>query len=84
MDSHFDTLEFDPFIQPNLIQPLETRDISSSLISDLYREEQLTQDEYIVLDFIGTIKEKKSGDVIMSFQGIKRLVSLHQAKLTKA
>lgn len=75
---------YDPIRQTNLIQPIDTNQFSSNWINYLYREEQLTQDEYQVLDYIGTTMKLKDGSVIMSFQGLKRLISIHQARLTKA
>ncbi len=79
---------YNPIHQTSLIRPLDTNEFSTNWINTLYNEEQLTQDEYIVLDYINEMKNVKSidgnGSMIMSFQGMKRLMSLHQAKLTKA
>lgn len=75
---------YDPLPEFSLIQPLSSKEFTTYWITSLYREEQLTSDEYIVLDFIGLNGLIKSGIVIVSFQGMKRLTSLHQAKLTKA
>ncbi len=75
---------FDSIREISLIQALDAKDLSSLQINDLYRFEQLTRDEYLVLDLIGVNTLVKSGMVIMSFQGMKRLTSLHQARLTKA
>lgn len=79
---------YNPIQQTSLIKPLDTREFTTNWINTLYHEEQLTQDEYLVLDYINEMKNIKSidgnGSMIMSFQGLKRLMSLHQAKLTKA
>ncbi|MHA2252653.1 MAG: hypothetical protein ACXAD7_19980 [Candidatus Kariarchaeaceae archaeon] len=85
MDHDMDAIvNFDAFKETNLVQPLDVKSFSTFWINNLYRDEQLTQDEYLVLDFIGVNGLAKSGFVIMSFQGMKRLISLHQARLTKA
>ena len=79
---------YNPLRQTSLIKPLDTGDFTSSWLDTLYVQGGLTEDEYLVLDFFNAthdvrgIKDHKS--MVMSFQGIKRLLSLHQAKLTKA
>ncbi|MHA2404593.1 MAG: hypothetical protein ACXADH_16455 [Candidatus Kariarchaeaceae archaeon] len=75
---------FDSTDGSHLIQPLNVGEFTTNSINTLYRDEQLTQDEYLILDFIGVNGLVNSGFVIMSFQGIKRLISLHQARVTKA
>jgi hypothetical protein len=85
MDPSIDSFEgYDPIRDTSHISPLDTRSFSTNLINHLYLEEQLTQDEYLVLDFLGATTILKEGEVTMSFQGLKRLISLHQARLTKA
>lgn len=75
---------FDPISSASLIQPLNERLINSNQIRALYEEDQLTQEEYILLDYLGAIEQIKDGANIVSFQGLKRKIDLHQAKLTKA
>ncbi|MHA2501387.1 MAG: hypothetical protein ACXAE3_00755 [Candidatus Kariarchaeaceae archaeon] len=78
-----DTL--DPIRDTQLISPVDTRQLSSANIRQLYADESLTQDEYMVLDFIGHLVSLKEGGIVeISFQGLKRLTDIHQAKLTKA
>jgi len=80
-----DTEHINPIRDTQLIFPVDTRQLSSASIRQLYADESLTQDEYMVLDFIGHMVElKEGGSVQISFQGLKRLTDIHQAKLTKA
>jgi len=81
MDSAFVT---NPLRDSQLITPFDTRSLSSQDIQQLYRDESLTSDEYMVLEFFGQTQNLKSGEVQISFQGLKRLTQIHQAKLTKA
>ncbi|MHA2030395.1 MAG: hypothetical protein ACW99A_09370 [Candidatus Kariarchaeaceae archaeon] len=67
-----------------LINTIDQNQFDSNLISSLYREEQLTQDEYIILDFIGVNDFLRDGTITISFQAMKRITDLHQARLTKA
>jgi Mn-dependent DtxR family transcriptional regulator len=76
--------EFDPIRSASLIKPLDERLINSSEIKSLYQEQQLTQEEYILLDYLGAVEQIKDGANTISFQGLKRKIHLHQAKLTKA
>ena len=81
MDS---TFADNPLRDTQLIAPFDLKTLSSQDIKQLYAQEQMTQDEYLVLDFIGNTQNLKSGHVQFSFQGLKRLTQIHQAKLTKA
>lgn len=76
--------EFNPIDQTSFVSPVDTREFTSSHISQLYDSEQLTQDEYMILDFLGINTIEKSGSLLISFQGLKRLTELHQARVTKA
>ncbi len=72
-----------------LLRPLETNSFDSTMINKLYTEEQLTSEEFVVLDFLGALTTvsdlvEQEGDLIVSFQGLKRKINLHQARLTKA
>lgn len=73
-----------PIRDSQLVTPFDIRNLSSQDIRQLYAEEQLTSDEYMVLDFFGNTQNLKEGEVQLSFQGLKRLTQIHQAKLTKA
>ncbi len=72
------------FYSNQLINTLDQNEFDSTLISSLYRNEQLTQDEYLILDFIGVNDLLRDGTLSISFQAMKRIISLHQARLTKA
>lgn len=74
----------DPLKYSQLIKPLDTRNLSSQDIQRLYIDESLTDLEYVILDYIGNTVDLKLGEVEISFQGLKRLTNIHQAKLTKA
>ncbi len=73
-----------PVKQTSLIKPLGMREISAIDLQSLYSEDQLTEYEFIILEYIGMTNVLKGGSSLMSFQGLKRLLSIHQAKLTKA
>ena len=79
-----DNLVIDPLKYSQLIKPLDTRNLSSQDIQKLYIDESLTDLEYVILDYIGNTVDLKLGEVEISFQGLKRLTNIHQAKLTKA
>jgi len=76
--------QIDPISSVSLINPITDRWINSQQIKILYEEDQLTQEEYILLDYLGTIEDLKQGEFTVSFQGLKRKIDLHQARLTKA
>ncbi|OLS24454.1 MAG: hypothetical protein HeimC2_22600 [Candidatus Heimdallarchaeota archaeon LC_2] len=76
--------ENENYYSNQLINTLDLDEFDSKLISSLYREEQLTQDEYLILDFIGVNDLLRDGTLSISFQAMKRIISLHQARLTKA
>jgi len=73
-----------PMRDSQLISPIDGQQFSSQQIRELYATESLTQDEFVILEFYGVSRIIKEGTIQMSFQGLKRLTSLHQAKLTKA
>ena len=81
--SHLENLS-DPIYDVNLVKPIDQNQFTSNWVSNLYIEEQLTQDEYVLLDFLGVNQLARAGEVIISFQGLKREISIHQARLTKA
>ena len=74
----------DNYYSNQLINTLDQNEFDSKSISSLYRDEQLTQDEYLILDFIGVNDLLRDGTLSISFQAMKRIISLHQARLTKA
>ncbi len=76
--------QINPINSVTLINPISDRWINSQQIKTLYEEDQLTQEEYILLDYLGAIDEMKDGEFTISFQGLKRKIDLHQARLTKA
>lgn len=90
MDRKFtpEIVEFDPLASTTVITPLDSSSFDTSLIKQLYNDEQLTSEEYVILDFFGAVnhmkKISKGDEVIISFQGLKRKVDIHQARLTKA
>lgn len=75
---------FNPVRQTSLISPVRLQDIPAQKIHQLYVEDQLTEYEFQILEFIGMTNVIKGGSSLMSFQGMKRLLDIHQAKLTKA
>ena len=81
-------IEFDPIASTTVIMPLDSSSFDTTLIKQLYNDEQLTSEEYVILDFFGAVnhmkKITKGNEVIISFQGLKRKVDIHQARLTKA
>ena len=66
------------------VQPLPDRELNSSTIITLYQKSQITQEEYILLDYLGILNFYREGEIVISFQGLKRRIELHQARLTKA
>ncbi|RMG31783.1 MAG: hypothetical protein D6732_14350 [Methanobacteriota archaeon] len=83
-----DLIEFDPLASTTVITPLDSSSFDTNLIKQLYNDEQLTSEEYVILDFFGAVnhmkKITKGNEVIISFQGLRRKVDIHQARLTKA
>ncbi len=81
-------VEFDPLASVTVIKPLDSSDFDTSLIKTLYDDEQLTSEEYVILDYFGAVttmkKATKNISLTISFQGLKRKVDIHQARLTKA
>lgn len=75
---------YDHIVSNQLINTLDQNSFDGSQVAALYRNEQLTQDEYLVLDFIGVNDLLREGTLSISFQAMKRITSLHQARLTKA
>ncbi|MCY3412570.1 MAG: hypothetical protein INQ03_13105 [Candidatus Heimdallarchaeota archaeon] len=75
---------YNPLRQTSLIKPIVLRQIPSSELKSIYYEDQLTEYEFMILEFIGMTNVIKGGSSKMSFQGLKRLLGIHQAKLTKA
>ena len=71
-------------IPMSLLRPIPDRWIKSSQLRLLYEEAFLTQEEFILLDYFEKLNYIKSGETVVSFQGLKRAVDLHQARLTKA
>lgn len=78
------TKSINPAAQTSLIKPLVERELPGSDLQNIYYEEQLTEYEFIILEYIGMTNVYKGGSSLMSFQGLKRLINIHQAKLTKA
>lgn len=80
------TLDFgyDNIVSNQLINTFDQNMFDGRIVADLYRNEQLTQDEYLVLDFIGVNDLLREGTLSISFQAMKRITLLHQARLTKA
>lgn len=70
------------------IVPMDTTQLDTSTVKALYDDEQLTSEEYVILDFLSAVhnmkKNVRSASVTVSFQGLKRKVDIHQARLTKA
>ncbi len=76
---------YNPYIYTSLLEPINYKLITDKWFVNLYHQTQLTQDELTVLDYIGASSKIKGSKLIsISFQGLKRLTYLHQAKLTKA
>lgn len=76
--------DFNPIESATLIKTRDLKSFNSTQIKALYEESQLTQEEFVVLDFLAAIGLIKHGEFTVSFQGLKRKFDLHQAKLTKA